>query len=315
MDFPAAHSMDTMWFAVDRDGHVGYFFSGEEGPVPTTDISDVPQHLTAILEALDRLPVTGDAEFKLSAVLPPGVQSGALPRRESLRDGWPTEGLAELEAELNPEKYQAEGVAEILLFQDESLLTPEVRALPGLQVGRVGQFVLVSLTSDLKLARHDPRWRVWADFKRVANAAPAYVTYKRFLRSTRALAHRGVFFYSPYSGADARCNIPGPYGQELAPQRPLCLDEAPAPLRDALAPCARLDVSFASSPYVQPVEHVPCAIWGDCVYLASDGFTVRPVPGTDARKYSQAAANLGSPQNEARYKALVFDPPPDQESS
>jgi hypothetical protein len=310
MDFPAAHSMDTTWFAVDRDGHVGLFYSGEEGAVPTTDVNDFPQHIGVVVEALDRLPVTGEAEFKLSAVLHPGLRSGALPQRESLREGWPTEGMAELE----PERYQAEAVAEILLFLDESLLTSEVRVLPGLQVGRAGQFVLVSLTSDVKLARHDPRWGVWADFKRVANAAPAYVTYKTFLRGTRALAHRGVFLYSAYSGGDARCNIPEPYGQQLAPQRPLCLDEAPEQVRDAFASCARLDVSFASSPYIQPVEHVPCAIWGGCVYLASDGFTVRPIPGTDARAYARAAERRW-PENEAHYMALVFDPPPDQASS
>jgi hypothetical protein len=34
IDFPAAHSMDTEWFAVDRDGHVAYFNSGEAGAVP-----------------------------------------------------------------------------------------------------------------------------------------------------------------------------------------------------------------------------------------------------------------------------------------
>jgi hypothetical protein len=33
-DYPAAHSMDTTWFAVDRDGRVGMFDSGENGAVP-----------------------------------------------------------------------------------------------------------------------------------------------------------------------------------------------------------------------------------------------------------------------------------------
>jgi hypothetical protein len=32
--FPAAHSMDTTWFAIDRAGHVGRFSSGEAGAVP-----------------------------------------------------------------------------------------------------------------------------------------------------------------------------------------------------------------------------------------------------------------------------------------
>jgi hypothetical protein len=39
-DYPAAHSMDTDWFAVDRDGRVGYFSSGENGPVPVGQRSD-----------------------------------------------------------------------------------------------------------------------------------------------------------------------------------------------------------------------------------------------------------------------------------
>ena len=33
-DFPAAHSMDTQWFAVDKDGQVAYFDTGENGAVP-----------------------------------------------------------------------------------------------------------------------------------------------------------------------------------------------------------------------------------------------------------------------------------------
>src|SRR5262245_6227501 len=33
-DYPAAHSMDTQWYGVDRDGHVAVFGSGEAGAVP-----------------------------------------------------------------------------------------------------------------------------------------------------------------------------------------------------------------------------------------------------------------------------------------
>src|SRR5690349_1408281 len=34
-DFPAAHSTDTIWFAVDDAGHVAIFDSGEDGHVPS----------------------------------------------------------------------------------------------------------------------------------------------------------------------------------------------------------------------------------------------------------------------------------------
>jgi hypothetical protein len=33
-DYPAAHSMDTVWFAIDRDGRVGAFGYGWDGAVP-----------------------------------------------------------------------------------------------------------------------------------------------------------------------------------------------------------------------------------------------------------------------------------------
>jgi hypothetical protein len=36
-DFPAAHSMDTDWFAIDGDGNVGVFQSGEGGAVPISN--------------------------------------------------------------------------------------------------------------------------------------------------------------------------------------------------------------------------------------------------------------------------------------
>jgi len=34
IDFPAGHSMDTDWFAVDKDGNIAIFDSGQEGAVP-----------------------------------------------------------------------------------------------------------------------------------------------------------------------------------------------------------------------------------------------------------------------------------------
>jgi hypothetical protein len=34
VDFPAAHSMDTAWYAVDQEGHVAVFVTGSDGHVP-----------------------------------------------------------------------------------------------------------------------------------------------------------------------------------------------------------------------------------------------------------------------------------------
>jgi hypothetical protein len=49
-DYPAAHSMDTVWFAVDLDGHVAYFHSSETGVVPVQADADSDARV------LERLP-------------------------------------------------------------------------------------------------------------------------------------------------------------------------------------------------------------------------------------------------------------------
>lgn len=49
---PAAHSMDTAWFAVDADGHVALLDSGENGPVAEhAHATDWPQATTELLQA------------------------------------------------------------------------------------------------------------------------------------------------------------------------------------------------------------------------------------------------------------------------
>jgi hypothetical protein len=44
-DYPAAHSMDTTWFAVDAAGHVGLFDTGENGHAPDGQENDVRSDL------------------------------------------------------------------------------------------------------------------------------------------------------------------------------------------------------------------------------------------------------------------------------
>ena len=54
VDYPAAHSADTEWFAVDRDGNVAVFDTGEAGAVP------VGAYEEGNLGLLQELPPRGD---------------------------------------------------------------------------------------------------------------------------------------------------------------------------------------------------------------------------------------------------------------
>jgi hypothetical protein len=56
-DYPAAHSMDTTWYAMDADGHVAELISGANGAVPVDrpyadpgDGGNVPPDVVAAVE-------------------------------------------------------------------------------------------------------------------------------------------------------------------------------------------------------------------------------------------------------------------------
>lgn len=69
-DFPAAHSMDTMWFAVDDDGHVAVFESGEAGAVPSD--ANLGEDYWDVLEEIVAAIPEGQALHELAGGLAPG---------------------------------------------------------------------------------------------------------------------------------------------------------------------------------------------------------------------------------------------------
>ena len=63
-DFPAAHSMDTIFFAVDEVGHIGIFTTGEDGHVPFGAGCDEGVELMNAMEGKDDDP---DEEWQCRA--------------------------------------------------------------------------------------------------------------------------------------------------------------------------------------------------------------------------------------------------------
>lgn len=53
-DYPAAHSMDTRWFAVDGAGQVGIFWTDETGHLPVGTENDVTQLVRPTEDYLSR---------------------------------------------------------------------------------------------------------------------------------------------------------------------------------------------------------------------------------------------------------------------
>lgn len=79
-DFPAAHSMDAVWFAVDEDGQIAMFDTGEAGAMPET-AGDEKQANT-LYQELAQLPkrgkkiVAADHSFTVAHLRLPIPRSG-----------------------------------------------------------------------------------------------------------------------------------------------------------------------------------------------------------------------------------------------
>lgn len=280
--------MDTEWFAVDQDGNVGVFWSDEPGAVPERfyKVSGGQQHDGALEAGLSSLDHTTEAALDPAGLVHPGRVPGALPPRRRIPRCWPDRG---------------DGYA--LVFREEPEIPQAVRDLPGLSTHEAGGFFVVTLAPDGKVEQTRERTSTWVEFLFASEQLPTFVTAASFL-SLFGYARRGLFAFD----ADcSRFNIPEPYGRVLVPRRPVRLEELPAGLRARLERLRRLPVRFSELTHVQPAEHEPCETWESAVYLASDGVTVRAIPGREA-DFDDHACVLEDDAPDA-FRPLVIEAP------
>jgi hypothetical protein len=100
----------------------------------------------------------------------------------------------------------------------------------------------------------------------------------------RGIAQLGLFVYRPGS-----TDVPGPYERSERPKAPIHIDQFPPEVRRRLGGL-RFPFCFARTRRLWPADHGECFGW-DPAYLASDGKTVRPLPGME-EDYQQFVADL-----------------------
>jgi hypothetical protein len=275
--------MDTRWFAVDRDGAVGVFTSGEAGAVPAPVAAENRQHDGEAEEAVDALAEGGEPEVDFGGALHPGLlPDQPLPRH---RDTVPTVG------------------ERLYLFTRSAASLPAtVRELPAYRAFRCGELDVVELVGEVTGVKDErfPRWK--EAFEALWQVSEPIVAWTARARDVRA-ARRGLFVYE----AHEERNEPEAYGRGLSPARALHVDALPPYLRQRLLAQQRLPVSFRKSRYVQPAEHVECLAWAWGCYVASDGFTVRPLkPKRPEYPYAHGANVM---EDKEGFYPRVFDPP------
>jgi hypothetical protein len=246
-DYPAAHSMDTDWFAVDRDGRVAVFSSGQTGAVPRAfqpgEVNGVYVALEEMRRVLPDTEVIYDPAF---IEVPAGIG------RDRHND---------------PQPY-SNG---LLMFLKDTV--PVQKALAS---GRAIEVPAVEGAAVL--------WRELSndEYKRLHRAgvcrccAPRYDWYV-FEENVLELASLGLYVYD-----HDICPMAGPYGRDSLPREPVYLDTLPPDVQEVAGRVTFPSFSFEETPVLQPIEHVGCRSW-EGAWLARDLRTVAAVPGEEER--------------------------------
>ncbi len=238
--YPAAHSMDTEWFALDRDGFLAFFNSDETGAVPVCFQAIGSASFESFLEEV--LPLNPRGEIEVAVDLEPLMKMLKGPERlvDDVIDLPPPgytsgyECLFHLRNEDVLDSIKEKGV--IIRFKDERV------------VAYVDKFSLYWVRQALE------RDEILGFYKPVDDLIP-------FL--CKAL---GLFLYEEEWSAPAL-----PYARLHCPEEPLHCSLMEEAGREKLAKVTFNDLSFAEREAIQPPEHMDSVLWRPYSWIGTDG--------------------------------------------
>lgn len=294
-DVPAAHSMDTEWFAVDADGHVGYFVTGEDATYPDEGWPAGGGETTASVDtieghAFERGWIAADEQLIARAQAP--EQAGHawfddacdVPRRyaaihDMLLAKWRELPWWQrlLRRGSAPRRGPTPDACDGTVVMDARSRVPEGRVY----VRRVGELQVVwiqQISLDKLRALHD------------AGLCLGCVKAPR-IDEDRVLARVGIFSFVPeidYSGA-----ILSPYRRVAAVSRPRTISEFEPGFVRELNAVVLADAHFVRDALVQPARTLRCMGYTESspAYLDVDLRTVRPQRGMEM-EYGRMLAEL-----------------------
>jgi hypothetical protein len=251
-DIPVGHSMDTAFFAIDRDGHVALFDTGEAGAVPVNAYADDTIDFAG-LSSLPLVEVIHDRQGRLT----PGRPGTWNEHHGSISHNYPIVMFLDSVEPVRDEIAAGRAV--------------EVRASEGVAVLFRQLPEAVAERLHTSGACRGCSWYFEAMAEEGTRLDPA--------------AH-GIFSYSHLT----ENWISGPYGRVRQPAQPIHVDQLPPRVRDAIKAVRFDTLSFTDTPHIQPVEHTPCESW-ESAYLDVTGKHIRAIPGKEA-EYAQAYEEL-----------------------
>ena len=283
-DYPAAHSGDVEWFAVDKDGHIAYFNPWNSAPIPK-------QCKHSAIRELARK----DGTFETL------VKNGSPHPEDSQIINWHLGKASDLS------KYfiDVEGINSVFEEQLREFGRAEVRdgfkrhKLVGVRdfIGGFIHRVDVVVSSLAPVSRfledgrayltHETKCGYSIRFEKLSKANVISIMESgHCLAVTNAIEDDNGMFY--YHDCDPEHGMLGPYYRTSFPVHPATIDQLPKGYRDAIA-AVSFDFSFFDSPFLQPLDHTDCICSWES-YIDVDQETVRlrsEVPSYDLEQLEQ----------------------------
>ena len=248
IDYPAAHSMDTKWFAIDKDGNIGVFDSGENGAVPDSSYR---------VEILDDLLLESATKYK-NRVLQLNITAKNIANILALKDleiGSNNNGIK------IPSNYEL--LDKAILYSWLFLLSSD-DVISRLEIETIEDNYAVHFPGEQPIVYLENCRLIIVKELIEEGLILAGKTIDNFGNEFHTLF--GFFSYAMDYGKAY------PYEQAGKPSIPLSLDDLPKDIRDAIVQTRFDDFSFNEKTKIQPIEHFPCHSWSlDQWWVDSEG--------------------------------------------
>jgi hypothetical protein len=265
VDYPAAHSMDSTWWAVDGEGHVAQVNTGEAGAMPAAAGEPADADLITLL-------AEAGAPFDCEDLF--AAADGKLWLRD-YQTNWREVSRNPVEASSENASY----AAGYLLWLGSDVATtsaPPPPPTPSL-IGRLTGWMAGRTMPPSAGAIRWPFVRLPVEGKSVIWLSAWTNSEHPTLDDIRALAANGFiqrgwvyqkeldierFGLFGYELSTFDNWIAGPFERGAAPPRPLRLDDLPPAVRQSLNLCPLPDHDFRREPLLQPFEAGESFAWG-----------------------------------------------------
>lgn len=247
-DFPAAHSMDTTWFAIDADGYVGIFDTSEGGAMPN-DLT--PFHPESIQFRSDLLEILAADNGKL-------IDRSAVDIDFILENA----NLKILKMEIRRLEKVSKQCDLIFSLHRLFLVSSNPDVISQLQ--QQSQIVIELYRDNIQAVFYTNNCEL--DWLKNAIESGLIVGCTKDISLEYNLNLLGWYVYN----GDDQC--PKPYDRKRSPRKPIHLQNLPAEIIQQMQITELPNVRFAETEAIQPIEHMPCQTWGgtDC-WEGTDG--------------------------------------------